>query len=55
MIRRGALLGQVGNSGNSPGPHLHFHVMNGPNLFIDQGFRSSSAILRPADSFFPSQ
>jgi murein DD-endopeptidase MepM/ murein hydrolase activator NlpD len=27
----------VGNSGNSPGPHLHFHVMNGPNLFIDQG------------------
>lgn len=37
MIRRGKLLGQVGNSGNSPGPHLHFHVMNGPNLFIDQG------------------
>ena len=37
MIRRGTLLGRVGNSGNSPGPHLHFHVMNGPNLFIDQG------------------
>ena len=37
MIRRGSLLGRVGNSGNSPGPHLHFHVMNGPNLFIDQG------------------
>ncbi len=37
MIRRGAQLGRVGNSGNSPGPHLHFHVMNGPNLFIDQG------------------
>ena len=37
MIRRGARLGRVGNSGNSPGPHLHFHVMNGPNLFLDQG------------------
>jgi murein DD-endopeptidase MepM/ murein hydrolase activator NlpD len=37
VVRRGALLGRVGNSGNSPGPYLHFHVMNGPNLFIDQG------------------
>lgn len=37
MIRRGTLIGRVGNSGNSPGPHLHFHVMTGPNLFIDQG------------------
>ena len=37
MIRRGALLGRVGNSGQSPGPHLHLHLMEGPNLFIDQG------------------
>jgi hypothetical protein len=37
MIKRGTLLGRVGNSGNSPGPHLHFHLMEGPNLFIDRG------------------
>lgn len=37
MIRRGQLIGRVGNSGQSPGPHLHFHLMEGPNLFIDRG------------------
>jgi hypothetical protein len=37
LIRRGALIGRVGNSGHSPGPHLHFHLMQGPNLFLDQG------------------
>jgi len=37
MVRRGALLGRVGNSGQSPGPHLHYHLMEGPHLFIDQG------------------
>jgi hypothetical protein len=37
VIRRGARLGRVGSSGHSPGPHLHFHLMDGPNLFIDQG------------------
>lgn len=37
LIRRGTLIGLVGNSGRSPGPHLHFQLMEGPNLFIDQG------------------
>lgn len=37
VVRRGALLGRVGNSGQSPGPHLHMHVMEGPNAFLDQG------------------
>lgn len=26
QVRRGQVLGQVGNSGNSSGPHLHFHI-----------------------------
>lgn len=37
IVRRGQLLGRVGNSGQSPGPHLHFHLMEGPNLLIDRG------------------
>ena len=35
-IRRGTLVGYAGNSGHSPGPHVHYHLMNGPNLFLDQ-------------------
>ncbi len=30
-VRTGDVLGQVGNSGDSQEPHLHFHVMNGPD------------------------
>jgi hypothetical protein len=37
MIKRGQVVGAVGNSGQSPGPHLHYHLQNGPHLFVDQG------------------
>ena len=31
-VRTGQLLGKLGNSGNSVGPHLHFHIGSGPEL-----------------------
>jgi murein DD-endopeptidase MepM/ murein hydrolase activator NlpD len=34
-VRRGQVLGKVGNTGNTSAPHLHFHVMKGPTLGSD--------------------
>jgi len=53
LVRRGTLLGRVGNSGNSPGPHLHFHVMNGPNLFIDQGLPVLFSHFEAGGQYYP--
>jgi hypothetical protein len=36
-VRRGQVLGLVGNSGNSVAPHLHFHVMDGPSGLDSNG------------------
>lgn len=33
IIKAGEQLGQIGNSGNSLVPHLHFQLSDGPNLF----------------------
>ena len=30
-VRRGQVLGRLGNSGNTDAPHLHFHVMDAPS------------------------
>ena len=32
-VERGEIIGQIGNSGNSSEPHLHFQVSGGSNLF----------------------
>ena len=36
-VRRGQLLGRLGNSGNTNGAHLHFNVLNGPRIEKAEG------------------
>jgi hypothetical protein len=37
-VTRGQRLGTLGNSGNSSGPHLHFHIMAGSSAIGSNGF-----------------
>jgi hypothetical protein len=37
VVKRGDVIGLVGNSGNSVAPHLHLHVMDGPSPLASQG------------------
>lgn len=41
-VKRGDVLGAVGNTGNSVAPHLHVHVMNGPSFLASQGVPSAT-------------
>jgi hypothetical protein len=36
-VRTGDVLGLLGNTGNTDGPHLHFHVMDGPSPLTSDG------------------
>lgn len=36
-VKKGMVLGKLGNSGNTSAPHLHFHVMNGPSVLGSDG------------------
>jgi hypothetical protein len=36
-LKAGQVVGLLGNSGNSDAPHLHFHVMNGPDPLAANG------------------
>jgi hypothetical protein len=37
FVHRGQVLGNVGTSGNSSEPHLHFQVTDGPSTFLSSG------------------
>jgi len=36
-VKTGQILGRLGNTGNTDGPHLHFHVMNSPSPLQSSG------------------
>jgi Peptidase family M23 len=36
-VTRGQVLGKLGNTGNTSGPHLHFHVMDGASVLGSSG------------------
>jgi hypothetical protein len=37
QLSAGQVLGNLGNTGNSSAPHLHFHVMDGPDFLMANG------------------
>jgi len=36
-VTTGEVMAKLGNSGNTSGPHLHFHVMDGPSVLGSEG------------------
>jgi hypothetical protein len=36
-VKTGQVLGLLGNTGNSDGAHLHFHIMDGPSPLLSNG------------------
>jgi len=50
-VVQGQEVGQAGNSGNSSGPHLHYHVQNTPNYLDGLGLPAQFQNYRTDDVF----
>lgn len=37
VVKQGQILAKVGNSGNTQGPHIHFHIQNGEDINKSMG------------------
>ena len=37
IVKEGEVLGKVGNSGNTQGPHIHFHIQNTADILNGKG------------------
>lgn len=55
-VKTGQVLGQLGNTGNTDGPHLHFHIMDSPSPlqsnglpFVFRNFRGQGVVENVVD------